>query len=633
MKSETIERTDQPTSESEHEAHSSTNGACETRAMAEARVLTGERHRRGSIRLRLASLVVACVLPVWIVAGFLIYYNYQSRRALTEQHMLDTARALTMVVNRDLDNIQASLSVLATAPSLVSGDLPTFYRQAQAVLETNPGAYIVLADTTGQLLINTFRPFGAPLPRRNAPDAVQQVFATGRSLITGVFTGASSGRFQVSVDVPVFREGRVIYDLAMTVPVDRFATILSQQHLPPEWVARILDGNQIVVARTRLAERFVGQSANPAMRLRIRDSAEGMAETPDLEGILMSNSFSRSATSGWTVTIGVPTAILVAEIWRWLWWTLAGTTLLSLTGIGLALLIARRIARSIQGLIAPVLALGRGESVAVRHLEVEEFDEAAESLVRASQLIQQHTAEHERAEAARREAEESNRFNTELKRSEAEARVLGKELAAIMDAVPAITLIAHDPLCQRMTSNRAGYDFYRLPPGANVSKSAPEDERLSNYRVLRDGRELSPDELPVQVAAATGLEVRDCECTIAFDDGTSRSIFGNAVPLFDERGNVWGSVGAFTDITERKRAEEALKESEERFRSLYEHAAVGIQQLANDGCLLMVNEAMCRMLGYSASELIGRDVIGLTHHDCARHLRRVTRHLARRGLI
>jgi hypothetical protein len=36
----------------------------------------------------LAYLVVACVLPVWIAAGFLVYYNYQSRRALTEQRML-----------------------------------------------------------------------------------------------------------------------------------------------------------------------------------------------------------------------------------------------------------------------------------------------------------------------------------------------------------------------------------------------------------------------------------------------------------------------------------------------------------------------------------------------------------------
>ena len=117
----------------------------------------------------------------------------------------------------------------------------------------------------------------------------------------------------------------------------------------------------------------------------------------------MFDSFSRSATSGWTVMIGVPKAIMMAEIWRWLWWTIAGTALLSLAGILLALLMARRIAGSIQGLIAPALALGRGESVAFGHLELAETNEVGESLVRASQLIQQRAVERERAEAARRE--------------------------------------------------------------------------------------------------------------------------------------------------------------------------------------------------------------------------------------
>src|ERR1035441_10409701 len=167
MRPEPIEPSNQIASEHDTGSPIGNSGTCTT---AEVRVPAGNR-RRGSIRLRLASLVVACVLPVWIAAGFLIHYNYQSRRALTEQRMLETARALTMVVDRELANMQASLSVLATTPSLVSGDLPAFYRQACLVMETHPGAYIILADESGQLLINTFSPFGAPLPKRNVPDA------------------------------------------------------------------------------------------------------------------------------------------------------------------------------------------------------------------------------------------------------------------------------------------------------------------------------------------------------------------------------------------------------------------------------------------------------------------------------
>ncbi|HEX9111145.1 MAG TPA: PAS domain S-box protein [Terriglobales bacterium] len=58
-----------------------------------------------------------------------------------------------------------------------------------------------------------------------------------------------------------------------------------------------------------------------------------------------------------------------------------------------------------------------------------------------------------------------------------------------------------------------------------------------------------------------------------------------------------------------------LRQSEVRFRSLYEHAAVGIEQVATDGRLLMVNPALCHMLGYSESELLGKRFVDITHPD------------------
>jgi len=69
------------------------------------------------------------------------------------------------------------------------------------------------------------------------------------------------------------------------------------------------------------------------------------------------------------------------------------------------------------------------------------------------------------------------------------------------------------------------------------------------------------------------------------------------------------------DITERKRAEETLRQSEARFRSIYEQAAVGIEQVALNGQLLMVNATLCRMLGYEESELLGKRTEEITHPD------------------
>ena len=337
----------------------------------------------------------------------------------------------------------------------------------------------------------------------------------------------------------------------------------------------------------------------------MRETAEGISESINFEGVPMSNSFSRSVTTGWTVVIGVPKAIMMADIRRGLWWALACTALLSLAGILMALMMARRISGSIHGLIAPALALGRGEPVIIEHLELAETNEVGESLARASQLIQQQAEERARAEAARRESQELKRLNAELEQREADASAQAAELAAIMDAVPAVMFIAHDPECKRITSNRAGYELLRLPPGSNTSKSAPESERNSNFHLTRDGRETPPHELPVQMAA-TGREIRDAEYTIAFDDGSSRSIFGDAVPLLDGEGEVVGAVGAFIDITERERAEKQLQVTAKRLR--------GINTIFKQAFDCETDEELGRICLKAAQEITGSEcgfVIGI----------------------
>ncbi len=162
-----------------------------------------------------------------------------------------------------------------------------------------------------------------------------------------------------------------------------------------------------------------------------------------------------------------------------------------------------------------------------------------------------------------------------VKRSEAEARAREAELAAILDAVPAITFIAHDAECQNMTSNREAYDFLRLPYGSNTSRSAPAESR-PDFRALSDGRELPPEELPVQRAAATGKKVVGAELTLLLKDGIKRDIFGNAVPVLDAAGNVRGAVGAFIDITERKRAEQEAYQLSQKLQALLTALPVGV---------------------------------------------------------
>ena len=75
--------------------------------------------------------------------------------------------------------------------------------------------------------------------------------------------------------------------------------------------------------------------------------------------------------------------------------------------------------------------------------------------------------------------------------------------------------------------------------------------------------------------------------------------------FYDEMGNVAGIVGAYLDITDRKLAEEKLRESEERYRTLFQQASDGIFYLTTDGEVLAVNESFAHMHGYTVDEMRG----------------------------
>lgn len=97
---------------------------------------------------------------------------------------------------------------------------------------------------------------------------------------------------------------------------------------------------------------------------------------------------------------------------------------------------------------------------------------------------------------------------------------------------------------------------------------------------------------------------------------------GHTVPVelvadlfLDERGQAIGYFAFMTDMTERNRARDALRVSENRFRQLFEEAPFGYHEIDPEGTIVEINQAECEMLGYDRDELIGTPIYNLVEES------------------
>jgi diguanylate cyclase (GGDEF)-like protein len=395
-----------------------------------------------TIRSRLVWLVMACVVPASLMVIGLIVHDVQRERARLVRDVTATARAITSAVDRDLASVESALRALASSPSLRANDLATFYSQSKEVQRDLIAANIVLSEANGLQRLNTLRPFGDVLPLAGSMGLARRVFETGRPVVSDLFIGPVSRRPLIVIAVPARRDGTVVYSLSAGIFPERLSTLLTQQRLPPDWTATILDGSGTVVARTADTERFVGQPGPSALLQRMATAAEGALESQTPEGVRTTSVFARSAVSRFAVAIDIPEASLNHALWRSIGWLVVATVLLLASSLGLAWWIGKRIAGAVHRLTQPALALGRGQAVSIPSLPLREADDVAQSLMKASAMMLQarHDAYHDELTGL------ANRtlFNEILQQQLALSRRTGDPLAVLF-----IDLDAFKPINDR----------------------------------------------------------------------------------------------------------------------------------------------------------------------------------------
>ena len=326
------------------------------------------------------------------------------------------------------------------------------------------------------------------------------------------------------------------------------------------------------VSNRRFFKKITGEEGFFEVREKGRDELFSYARSNDYRGL---NSL------GWIVVVAHNTDEILAPVVKVRNKVLGAALGLLVLGVLITFFITRPIARSISSLMQGAMEFGRGNLE--YRIEVKNRDEMG-----------QLAGGFNRMAGARKAAEDEN----------ISARSRLKHLLTTSPAVIYTSKAEGDYGATFISENirtQIGYepiDFLN-DPNFWAEHIHPEDQQ----RVFENLNHLLEHDAHIH------------EYRFLSKDGTYRWMHDEARLIRDKGGRALEVVGCWTDVTERRKAEEALRESEERLRNAFDFAAIGMIMADPDGRFVQVNRAMCEMMGYSAEELLKTDFQSITHPD------------------
>lgn len=225
----------------------------------------------------------------------------------------------------------------------------------------------------------------------------------------------------------------------------------------------------------------------------------------------------------------------------------------------------------------------------------------------AELLEEIRSLKNENADLKQRHETLTQKFNNEcLERDQTEVELSMAQV--IIDESPAI-----------LFRREAGEDRKLVYVSNNISQLGyTAEEFLSGEMHFRDI--VHPDELEALAAEIQEFAEQDVEeytqiYRVLTRDGEVRWVEDQTSVVRDADGNKTHNQGILTDITARKLAEEELRKSEEKFRRIVETAGEGFILMDQNLVIVDVNEAYCRMLGYSAEEILGKTPLDFASNE------------------
>jgi PAS domain S-box-containing protein len=499
----------------------------------------------GAIILRIGTMpALRKPRPLWhllivlgcaIIAPFLLFGLYTGIRITDAQlrevrdELMSEARILSAGVDRQIVGEIERLQALAASPSLRQGDFAEFQRQAEASLALQQRGNIVLIDRNMQQLVNTFVPFGKPLPKAVVPKLIEMTFGSGKPQVTGLFMAPVVDQFMFGITVPVEIGGERRYVLGRSQDQHALARLVAANELPPGRLAVVADAAHHIIARSEQEDAFIGKELPPDQWHRAEPA--GIFEFTDSEGRPSLQAYARSELTGWETAVWGPAALLGAPVQE-LWWTIVLTALAAFAlVVTLASWLGRLIARSVAQAAQAATNLGEGSPLPLDETPVAEVDTLMAELRRA---------------AARRQAAEHD-----LQASKDQLQMSKDRLQLAFDATR-LGWWQYDPHRRIVSVDARTKEIFDL-----TADKMPIDEVME--RVHPDDAERFWANREAALDPANPKPFVHHEFRVRRQDGTVRWVEGHGLAYFEGAGperRVVSFGGTAQDITERKEREE-----------------------------------------------------------------------------
>ena len=386
------------------------------------------------IRRHLALMATAVLVPVVLFSALTLDAMLAAERQALLQGMQGTARATVMAIDREWSYADGMARALAVSPSLAGGDFVQFDRQVR-VANAGTDLHTALIDQDGRQLFNTVRPYGTALPAPSAAARARAsaVLAGSTGQISDLVAGPVPGQFIAALEMPVtLADGRRML-ISQWFDIAHFSVAFKATSVPQSWRIGIFDGAGRTVLRNRSGGTTAGQPPRDDLLAAITSGRPAVLRNRNREGIDLFTVLARSATSGWTVAIGVPVEVVEASARNAVLMSALALLAALLCAIGAAYIFGKRLVQALDNAARATAALGKGEAPVLERSPIDEVGKLERALVDAGLALRKSAAEREfllaDAREARLVAESQNRAKDDF------LAMLGHELRNPLSAI------------------------------------------------------------------------------------------------------------------------------------------------------------------------------------------------------